>query len=155
MSARHPEAREARRRISAPPFALHLCAAVVCAVLLASCAGVQGAKKPKLSNSLVEIIREEYELQRIEADQFILYSGTVKNWNEKNIYAVSAEFIGYDAAGKPVVGFKQDLTSKLKPGGAYSFKIRKHVHNGNALDRIASKVSYLDAKPSVLGASSN
>ncbi len=147
MTARHPEARP-RRRISV----LNIAVFVFTAVILSSCAGMRGGAKPEhISDGLVEMIREEYRLETIEQNQFILYSGTIRNWNEKEVYAVKADFVGFDTAGKPVIDFHSDLAPKLQPGQAFSFRIKKHMA-GSGLDRINAKVTYLREKPSLFGA---
>ena len=119
----------------------------ILAPLLASCAGTS-ASKTKVSDGLVEIIREEYQIDQIGQDRFIIYKGVLKNWKESEVYTVSASFIAYDKAGLPTVDFKTELAPKMASGESRTFEIKKHVV-GTQIDTIKARVAYSNTKPSL------
>ena len=128
-------------------FLKHFAILALLAPLLSSCAGTS-ASKTKISDGLVEIIREEYQIDQIGQDRFIVYKGVLKNWKESDVYVVSANFVAYDKAGLPTVDFKTELAPKMAAGESRAFEIKKHMV-GTQVDTIRSRVAYSNTKPSL------
>lgn len=116
--------------------------------LIQSCAGV-GANKNTISKDEIEIINEQYVIDEIGADRYVHYKGVIKNWTQKDVFGVMANFVGFDKAGVPAVSFKQRITDKLPAGAEQQFEFRKTVTN-TTFDRFKSQITYLDKKPSFL-----
>ena len=127
-------------------FRIAVCFAVF--PLLQSCAAM-GGKKGEISKGQIEIIREEYQIDEIGQDHYVHYKGTVKHWGVKDVYAVTAVFIGFDKDKKPVVNFKRPLADKLVAGAEQNFEFRSAVE-GVSFERFGSQIRYLDKKPSLL-----